>query len=107
MNHLMKCFYKPVPQKTQIKQFTVGKTTYLQGQILHIASYRMTKLALVLNKLSDEETQRTRLCISQTFPNLKKAKKNKVNASVKIDNLINSFDKPLFQKSNYCRIDFL
>lgn len=69
MNHLRKCFDESVPQKAQIKQFTVGKTTYLQGQILHIASYRITKLALVLNKLSDEETQRIGLCIFQKLRN--------------------------------------
>ena len=68
MNHLRKYLYGPVPQKAQIKMFA-EEATSVQGQILHLAPYRKVNLSLVLTKLSDEQTQRIRLCISQTFPN--------------------------------------
>ena len=58
MNLLRKGLYRPVLQKRQKLKLAEGKSTHLQGQILHISAQRNIRLPLSLTRLSDEKTEK-------------------------------------------------
>ena len=58
MNFLRKGLYRPVLQKRQKLKLAEGKSTHLQGQILHTSAQRKIRLPLILTRLSDKETKK-------------------------------------------------
>ena len=77
-NHLRKCLHRPVQQTVGTNNFTAGKCTYIQGQILHTTPFRNVRLPLVSARLSDEEIQKIGLCMFQTFSNQRKQRTMKL-----------------------------